>query len=149
MISFFKEEVIFELNSKLALKAWIKAICKENNKLTGEINYIFCNDEYLLEINKQYLNHDYYTDIITFDQSDIENTVEGEIYISIDRVKENSITNKQSFEEELLRVMIHGIFHLIGFGDKTDNESQKMRLLETEAILKLAVPRGAVSKTKT
>lgn len=148
MISFFKEEVTFELNSKLAVKAWIKAICKENNKVTGEINYVFCNDEYLLEINKQYLKHDYYTDIITFDQSDTDETVEGEIYISIDRVKENSITNKQSYEEELLRVMIHGIFHLIGFGDKTEAESQKMRLLETEAILKLAVPRGAVSKTK-
>ncbi len=148
MISFFKEEVTFELNSKLALKAWIKAICKENNKETGEINYVFCNDEYLLEINKQYLDHDYYTDIITFDQSETDETVEGEIYISIDRVKENSITNKQSFEEELLRVMIHGIFHLIGFGDKTTTESQKMRLLETEAIIRLAVPRGAVSKTK-
>lgn len=148
MISFFKENVRFDFNGKSILKKWIKAVTEQYGKQVGELNYIFCSDEYLLDINNEYLQHNYYTDIITFDQAEDEDKIEGEIYISIDRIKDNCKTNAVTFENELLRVMIHGVLHLIGFNDKTDAESKKMRTLESEAITKLTVPRGAISKTK-
>lgn len=134
MISFFTEEIPFTIKDKLKRKNWIKGVANQFNKKTGELNYIFCTDEYLLEINKTYLNHDFYTDIITFDQSDSEKIIEGEIYISIDRVKENAITNHTTFENELNRVLIHGVLHLIGFKDKTTKEQTEMRALENEMI---------------
>ncbi|MES2796615.1 MAG: rRNA maturation RNase YbeY [Bacteroidota bacterium] len=134
MISFFVEEVPFTLKDKLKLKTWIKHVCLLYNKKPGDLNYIFCNDDYLLEINKTYLNHDFYTDIITFDQSESEDMIEGEIYISVDRVKENAENNNIDFPQELKRVIIHGILHLIGFKDKTEQDSKKMRLLENQML---------------
>jgi probable rRNA maturation factor len=134
MISFFVEEIPFVLKDKLKIKNWIKAVCLLYNKKPGELNYIFCSDDYLLDINKTYLEHDFYTDIITFDQSESEDIIEGEIYISIDRVKENAENNNIDFFQELMRVIIHGILHLIGFKDKTEEESKKMRLLENQML---------------
>ena len=132
MISFFTEDTKFNLKDKRKLKSWINTICQDYGKKAGDINYILCSDEYILEINKSYLNHDYYTDIITFDQSDTENTIEGEIYISVDTVASNADDLKINFDVELRRVIIHGVLHLIGFGDKTPGDSKKMR--ETENI---------------
>lgn len=111
--------------------SWLTKIAESNNKSITEINYIFCSDDYLLKVNQDYLNHDYYTDIITFDNSDEDDdTLESDIFISIDRVEENAITNKASFQSELLRVMSHGLLHLCGFKDKSEEESQEMRKQE-------------------
>lgn len=134
MISFFEEEVEFKLKEKLKLKKWINSVCELNKTKAGDINYIFCNDEYLLEINKEYLNHDFYTDIITFDQSESNKKIEAEIYISIDRVKENAETNSVTFSHELNRIIIHGVLHLLGFKDKTNEDSLEMRNLENKML---------------
>jgi probable rRNA maturation factor len=134
MISFFIEVGSFKLDQKTKLKKWISEVINLHQKQVGEINYIFCDDEYLLDINKTYLAHDFYTDIITFDQSDLPNKIEGEIYISIERVKDNSEILKVDFREELKRVVIHGILHLVGFKDKTEKEKKKMRALENEML---------------
>jgi probable rRNA maturation factor len=137
MISFFTEEIKFNLPQKLKAKKWLQAVANNYGKKIGDLNYIFCTDDYLLEINKQYLNHDFYTDIITFDQSESDKIIDGEIYISIDRVVENASTIKVNFEDELNRVLVHGVLHLIGFKDKTKEEAQTMRLLENEMLLLL------------
>ncbi len=134
MITFFVEEIPFTLKQKQNKKIWLKAVAAKYNKTIGALNYIFCSDEYLLEINKTYLDHYFYTDIITFDQSDTETKLEGEIYISVDRVHENASTNQVSFENELNRVIVHGVLHLIGFKDKTTAEENKMRILENEML---------------
>ena len=134
MISFFEEEIEFKLKEKLKLKKWINSVCEIYKRKAGDINYIFCTDEYLLEINKQYLNHDFYTDIITFDQSESANKIDAEIYISIDRVKENAETNKVTFMQELNRIIIHGVLHLIGFKDKSAAEALEMRNLENKML---------------
>lgn len=134
MISFFTEEISFKLKDKAKIKKWIKGICISNSKKPGDINFIFCNDEYLLEINKNYLNHDFYTDIITFDQSENEHQINADVYISIDRVTENAQKNSAEFTTELHRVMIHGILHIIGWADKSENDKIKMRLAEDAAL---------------
>lgn len=135
-VQFFKEEVEFDISDQRKLKSWIKAIIADHDLKTGEINYIFCNDEYLLQINKEYLSRDYYTDIITFDQSEDEKFVSGDIYISIERVRENATSSIVAFDEELKRVMIHGILHLIGYDDQTAEEKEAMTKKE-EACLSL------------
>ncbi len=119
------------------LKQWIKAIVENNKKEVGEISYIFCSDEQLLEINKEFLNHDYYTDIITFDYSETD-VVSGDLFISIERIKDNAKTLKTSYQEELHRVIIHGVLHLLGYKDKTEEESENMRKLEDECLLILS-----------
>jgi rRNA maturation RNase YbeY len=106
---------------------------KEKTKLE-QLQYIFCSDDYLLEINKQHLNHNYYTDIITFDLSDKPNAVTGEIYISIDRVKDNAKTYKVPFKQELLRVIFHGALHLCGYKDKTEKDQAMMRKAEDKYL---------------
>ena len=108
------------------IKNWIKSAAVNENKKVGEIQYIFCSDVYLLKINKKFLDHDYYTDIVTFDY-DEKNIISGDIYISIDRVKENAKIFEVDFNNELLRVIIHGILHLIGYNDKSDIEKNIMR----------------------
>ena len=123
---FFHSECDFKAESISHLDSWIKeAIANEQKKL-GEINYIFCDDDYLLEKNQTYLNHDTYTDIITFDYSE-ENSVSGDIFISIERLKENARKFAVPFDTELRRVMIHGVLHLIGYKDKSDKEKKLMR----------------------
>ena len=116
-----------------SLKNAIQKLATDFGYDINRIDYVFCDDEYLLEINKQSLNHDYYTDIITFDYNE-GNSIESEIYISLDRVKENAKTFDQTFHEELNRVILHGALHLVGFKDKTKKEKEKMRAMETQYL---------------
>ena len=105
--------------------SWIKETVSKEQKQTGEISFIFCGDEYLLDINKQYLDHDYYTDIITFDYVE-DSVLSGDIFISIDRVKENASEFRVSFDDELNRIMIHGVLHLAGYKDKAKDDKELM-----------------------
>ena len=133
-INFFTEDISFTLKNKTAIRNWIKKVVQTKGAIITEINYIFCSDDYLKEVNVQYLDHDYFTDIITFDNSDKENNLEGDIYISIDRVEENSQQFSKPFENELHRVMIHGVLHLLGYGDKTESEAKQMRQEEETSL---------------
>lgn len=128
-ITFHSEDVDFHLvNEKKRIK-WVINSIKNEAKTVGEISYIFCSDEYLHKMNLEYLNHDTYTDIITFDYTE-KNIVSGDIFISIDRVKENAIKFKSHFENELSRVIIHGALHLMGYKDKSAQEKEQMRSKE-------------------
>jgi len=133
-IHFFSEETPFQLKQKLNRKRWLKEIAEGENYSINELNYIFCTDEYLYEINVEYLNHDTYTDIITFDNSEIEDEIEGDIFISIERVKDNASKHEVSIEDELSRVISHGLYHLIGYKDKKKTEAELMRSKEEFAI---------------
>ena len=133
-INFFQEETAFQLSKKLLRKKWLKLIAKEENYTIQDLNYIFCSDEYLYNINVEYLNHHTYTDIITFDNSESEKEIEGDIFISIDRVQENSEKLQVPLEDELSRVISHGLFHLMGYKDKKKEEAKKMRNKEKFAI---------------
>ena len=116
---------------------WITAVIQEENFVEGDINYIFMNDEMLLELNKKFLDHDTYTDIITFDLSEKENVVSGEIYISTDRVIENAAKYNVIYPEEMHRVLIHGILHLCGYNDKSEEEKEEMRAKENYYLGKI------------
>ncbi|SHO62071.1 rRNA maturation RNase YbeY [Algoriphagus zhangzhouensis] len=133
-IHFFTEETPFQLKQKLNRKKWLKEIAKGENYSINDLNYIFCTDEYLYQINVEYLNHDTYTDIITFDNSEIENEIEADIFISVDRVKENASKLNVPIEDELSRVISHGLFHLMGYKDKKKAEAELMRSKEEFAI---------------
>jgi rRNA maturation RNase YbeY len=133
-IRFFEEEVKFKLLNKNKYKRWLKGIAYQEGYSIGDLNYIFCSDEYLYEINVQYLKHETYTDIITFDHRESPIEISGEIYISIDRVKENASSLNESFEKELNRVISHGMLHLCGYKDKSKSEKHKMRTKEEDAI---------------
>lgn len=133
-IHFFEEDIRFNLLNKTKIKNWLKLIVSKEGFKIRELNYIFCSDEYLYEINREYLQHEAYTDIITFDNSETKSNIEGDIYISIERVKENAVSHHQILEEELLRVLSHGVFHLCGYPDKFSSEQELMRLKENEAI---------------
>jgi rRNA maturation RNase YbeY len=125
----------FKLKNPEKLKSWLqKIIQKEHQKIEGEIVYVFTDDTCLYSINKQFLNHDTFTDIITFDSSVDNDIISGEIYVSIERIKENAQTLHQDFESELARVMVHGILHLIGFKDKTSEEKAIMRVQEDNCL---------------
>lgn len=129
-IFFFKEGVSFRLNKQEKLKTWLKkAALKEAHKI-NTLNYIYCNDKYLLQMNKDYLHHNYYTDIITFDNSTEKKIIEGDVFISVDTVRSNSLRFNTSFDDELHRVMIHGLLHLSGYKDKTEANKKKMRKME-------------------
>lgn len=129
MINFFSESVDFEINNKKNTSIWITDSIQAENKSIGEINYIFCSDDYLLNLNQEYLNHDTFTDIITFNYVKDE-TISGDLFISIDRIHENAKTAQVDFEHELHRVMIHGILHLIGYDDKSPSDAQEIRAKE-------------------
>ena len=133
-ISFFSEEIKFDLPQKLRRKSWLKKIAQSEDFKIGELNYIFCSDEYLYQINVDYLRHHTYTDIITFDNSEEEKVLEGDIFISIDRVRENALKHQQDETTELSRVISHGIFHLMGYKDKSQEESKAMKAREELAI---------------
>ncbi|TAF66930.1 MAG: rRNA maturation RNase YbeY [Cytophagales bacterium] len=135
-IHFFSENTPFELPKTEAknIKKWIETIIKQEKYTLINLNYIFCDDQYLHQINWQYLEHDTYTDIITFDNAEEPQTIEGDIFISIERVQENAQQFNQPFQEELYRVLAHGILHLIGYQDKTQEQSQLMRQKENEAL---------------
>lgn len=135
-IHFFEEDVTYKLKDKLKIKQWIKdAIAAEGYKLQ-ELTYIFCSDAYLLKINQQYLHHDTYTDIITFDNSEYEGEIVGDIFISIPRIKENAVKFKVSEVDELHRVIIHGALHLLGYKDKTPADNKNMTQKEDQYLAK-------------
>jgi len=133
-IEFFYEETDFTLNQKESIQPWINKIITEGGYEIESLNYIFCSDEYLHKINLEYLNHDTFTDIITFDNSELENVIESDIYISVDRVKENSLLLKTHFEDEIARVLIHGVLHLMGWQDKTEEQKERMRKKEDACL---------------
>lgn len=133
MIRFFNNEVKFTINNKLLLKRWIKLVASKFGREAGDLNIIFCSDDKLLEINRQFLGHNYYTDIITFDYCK-DDTLEGELYISIDTVKANAVEYKQSFSDELHRVIIHGVLHLCGLDDHSNRQKHIMRENENESL---------------
>ena len=135
MIAFFNEDINFKFQGKNKFKAWLKKVAEKECFTVGELNYIFCSDEYLHKINLEYLDHDTYTDIITFDNSEAETVIEGDIFVSIERVRENSQTLNTIFEEELKRVIVHGLLHLCGYDDYTPEDKAEMRRLENEYIL--------------
>jgi rRNA maturation RNase YbeY len=123
---FHKEDTSFRFLDKTLIIKWLSLCMSKEKKKEGELSFIFCSDKYLLNINRQYLQHDDYTDIITFDYTQ-KNLVSGDIYISIERVKENAQTYKVTFQNELLRVMVHGVLHLCGYKDKTSRDARIMR----------------------
>lgn len=129
----FYSETDFLLEDQEKYSSWIHNVISSESRKQGEISYIFCSDDYLLDLNQEYLNHDTLTDIITFDYS-VGKIVQGDIFISIERVRENSILFNVSFPEELRRVIIHGILHLCGYKDKSPEESLLMRDKEEEKM---------------
>ena len=135
-IYFFKEDVRFRFLHQQALREWITGVVGKKKFRIEEINYIFCSDNYLLELNKKFLNHHFYTDIITFDNSSGKKKISADIFISIERVKENAEKFNTSFNDELHRVMIHGILHLLGYKDKTKKDQSTMRMKEDEWLKK-------------
>ncbi len=128
MLTFHTEDIDFELENAEKIEQWILQTIEEEDGTLSFINYIFCSDTYLHRINVEYLDHDTYTDIITFPYSD--ETIESDIFISIDRIRENAKTFNVTFERELHRVMIHGVLHLLGYGDKTEEQQRAMRMRE-------------------
>ena len=132
-VHFFSEDTPFQLKEPDLHRQWIKNIVQSEGKIIETLNYIFCSDDYLLQINIEYLQHHTFTDIITFPYKEGK-TIAGDIFISIDRITENAQTYSSSFEQELLRVMAHGVLHLCGYGDKAEDEITKMREKENAAI---------------
>ena len=128
-IYYYSEDLPFPKLKRRESTKWIKQVVLLENKLEGDISFVFCSDVYLLDVNRKYLNHDYFTDIITFDYV-AGNVISGDIFISVDRVLENSNQFNSSFDRELKRVMVHGILHLVGYKDKTAEE--KMLMTEKE-----------------
>ena len=135
-IHFFKEGIHFRLNHQDELRKWIRAVVIHYKFQLNEINFIFCTDPYLLQLNKKFLNHHYFTDVITFDNSIKKKSVSADIFISYPRVTENAARLKVNRKDELHRVMIHGVLHLLGFKDKTGKESFKMKKTEDSWLLK-------------
>lgn len=132
-INYQCQDIKFVLKEKRKISKWINDVIKSHQKKLGNVSYIFCSNEYILELNQKYLNHNYFTDIITFDYCS-DNIVEGDIFISVDTVLDNSHRFKTNFNDELLRVIIHGVLHLVGFSDKTAKQQKQMRVLEDEAL---------------
>ncbi len=130
MISFQGVDVDVPVMNPEVLKRWINGFVGSYGKVVGELYYLFCSDEYLYKMNVEVLRHDFYTDIITFQFNDNDAVLSGELYISIDRVKENALALGLRYEDELNRVMAHGVLHLIGFKDKTDEDAIMMRQQE-------------------
>ena len=134
-ITFHKEEIEFELPDEHKLMDWLHQVAGSQKKEITQLTYIFCSDEYLLDINKKYLNHDYYTDIITFPYKEGK-SIESDVFISIDRIHDNAKSYQVTFKQELLRVIAHGLLHLLGFKDKSKDEKDEMRKMENWAIEK-------------
>lgn len=138
MIQFFNQDIEFVLNNKLNISSWIQDTFQfEGINKDIELSIIFCSDDFILNINKQFLNHDYYTDIITFPIEEDDDVLEAELYISIDRVKDNAQSLDKTFINELLRVIIHGVLHLSGYEDKSVKQETEMRSKENLYLTKL------------
>ncbi len=131
-INFFNEDVSVKISQK-NLKKWIRFTIEKEGFICGNLSFVFCSDEYLLKINKEYLSHDYYTDVVTFDYVE-DKKISGDIFISVDRVMENADEYKVSFKDELDRVIIHGVLHLLGFKDKSQSLKKKMTEKEDEYL---------------
>ena len=129
MINYFFEDTNFKFNKRRATSKWLKSAIALENKKLGDISIIYCSDDYLLEINKQYLSHDYYTDVITFNYCEGD-LISGDIFISVDTIKANAAEYGASFDNELCRVMVHGILHLIGYDDDCESNQLIMRQKE-------------------
>ena len=136
-VHFHNEEVSFSFNNKREVSLWLKSVVSSFQKELGVINVVFCNDQYLLKINQTYLNHDYFTDIITFNYNE-NNLISGDLFISIDRVKENAINQKMEFNVEIHRVIVHGVLHLCGLNDQSKQEKEIMRGRENLFLQKLS-----------
>ena len=133
MISYQTENIKFPDIKRRETTAWLRAVAATYGKKIGDIAYIFCDDEKILEVNKQYLNHNYYTDVITFDYTE-GNTINGDIFISLDTVKSNSEAQKTTYAQELHRVIVHGVLHLCGINDKGPGEREIMEQHENNAL---------------
>ena len=129
MIRYFCEDIRFTYKNKLANNRWLKMVAGSEIRKIGDINIIFCSDNYILDVNMKYLQHDYFTDIITFDYCEGK-VLSGDLFISVDSVRENSIEFGTDFEEELHRVIVHGVLHLIGYDDHTEEDKTVMRQKE-------------------
>ena len=143
-VHFFNENFSFRLQDKATYKKWIAAIVVAEGKTAGNINYIFCGDAYLLQLNKQYLKHNTLTDVITFDYSNtspdlpqVKGMIQGDIFISIERVKENASKYKTTLKNELSRVIVHGVLHLLGYKDKNRRDKNKMQEKEKKYLMLL------------
>lgn len=132
MIRFFNEDVPYKLPQKQATRQWLKHQAEREGYAVGELNYVFCSDEYLLQVNRDHLQHDFYTDIITFDTGETKDKLDGDVFISVDRVAENAAQLGTPADEEMRRVLAHGLLHLCGYGDKTNEEVALMRSKEEE-----------------
>lgn len=132
MIRFFNEDSPYKLPQKQITRQWLKQQAEAEGFRVGDLNYIFCSDEHVLQVNRDYLQHDYYTDIITFDQSEEEDLIEGDIFISVDRVTDNAQQLNVEPINEMRRVLAHGLLHLCGYGDKSPEEELAMRAKEDE-----------------
>jgi probable rRNA maturation factor len=137
-VYFDYEDTDFELENQEQLTTWIEKVIADEGKTLGELSYVFCSDNFLHQINVEYLDHDTLTDIITFPLSEIEHQIDGELYISVERVADNAKDLGNNFIDELHRVIIHGVLHLCGYGDETDEEEALMRQKEDEALQKRA-----------
>lgn len=133
-INFFFEDITEPNLNYDKIRVWLSALIKSHQFELEEVNYILCSDDYLLKVNQKYLDHDYYTDIITFDNSEEEHLVESDIFVSVDRVKDNANNHNESLEREQLRVLAHGVLHLVGFKDKSEEDAEDMRKEEEKAI---------------
>lgn len=129
MISFYFEDTKFVFRQKTLTRKWLKLVAESEICRIGDISVIFCSDNYILDVNQKYLGHDYFTDIITFDYREGDK-LSGDLFISVDSVRENSIEYKTDFNEELNRVIVHGLLHLIGYDDHTDDQTNEMRAKE-------------------
>ena len=138
-INFFIEEIDFKLKNKKALRNWIEQTIVAENHILKEINFIFCNDEYLLKINQDYLQHNTYTDIITFDNSEKDKEIVSDIFISVERVAENALTYQITTLQELHRVLIHGTLHLLGYKDKSPKEKKLMTAKENFYLANIVI----------
>ncbi len=132
----FNYETTFQIEDENRLEKWIENVASGKGFEVGEINYVFCDDEYLLKLNVEFLKHDTLTDVISFDNT-LGKLINGDIFISVERVVENAKEYNNSFEDELHRVMVHGVLHYMGFKDKSDDEIKQMRTAENSALLLL------------
>lgn len=133
-VYFHSEDTRFKLKRKKVYKGWIESVVQEHSKTARDINIIFSSNKYLLEINKKYLNHNYHTDVITFNYND-GNAISGDIFVSIDQVRLNCQEHKVTFQNELSRVMIHGVLHLLAYDDATNESKKRMRVAENWALM--------------
>ncbi|MDD2345293.1 MAG: rRNA maturation RNase YbeY [Bacteroidales bacterium] len=132
-IQFISQDVAFQLKQKRKIKKWLTDLINSHHKRVGEISIVFSNNDYVLEVNKQFLSHDFYTDIITFNYNE-DDFISGDLIISIDMVRENAEKYEETFEHELHRVVVHGILHLLGLNDETKKEEAAMRIAENDAL---------------